>query len=346
MRLLILGTGNMAGTHATHFAAIEGVELAACVDIDAARAGAFARKHGIRLVYPSLGEAIAAGGFDAVANATPDAVHFPTTMEALKAGLHVFCEKPLATNHADALIMTETAERAGVVNGVNLTYRNVSALQKAREIIADGQLGEIRHFEASYLQSWLTQPAWGDWKTEDTWLWRLSSAHGSNGVLGDVGIHICDFATFAAGSNIRAITAQLKTFHKAPGDQIRDYVLDANDSVVMTAELECGAAGVIHATRFASGHLNDLSLRIFGTEGGLEVTNTGALGTLRICARDDLETATWREIALTPVPTNYHRFVTAVAGGQVAMTPDFATATRLQSVIDAALSQNVSATAV
>lgn len=339
MRLLILGTGNMAGAHATHFAAIEGVKLTACVDIDAARAGAFARKHDIPAVYASLGEAILAGGFDAVANATPDSVHFPTTMEALEAGLHVFCEKPLATNLADARIMTEAAEDAGVVNGVNLTYRNVAALQKAREVTADGRLGEIRHFEASYLQSWLVQPAWGDWSTEERWLWRLSSAHGSNGVLGDVGIHICDFAVFAAGCDIRAITAQLKTFHKAPGDQIRDYILDANDSVVMTAELTCGAAGVIHATRFASGHLNDLSLRMYGTEGGLEVTNKGPLGTLRICEGDDLETATWRDVALSPVPTNYQRFARAVIAGRGRMSPDFATAARLQSVIDAALLQ-------
>ncbi len=346
MRLLILGTGNMAGAHATQFAAIEGVTLAACVDIDAARAATFAHEHGIPKVYPSLTEAIAAGGFDAVANATPDPVHFPTTMEALEAGLHVFCEKPLATNHADALIMSETAQWKGVVNGVNLTYRNVAALQTAREIIAAGQLGEIRHFEAAYLQSWLTQPAWGDWKTEDRWLWRLSRDHGSNGVLGDVGIHIFDFATYAAGSAIRAITAQLKTFHKAPDDRIGQYILDANDSVVMTAELTCGATGVIHATRFASGHLNDLSLRIFGTEGGLEVTNAGPLGTLRICAGDDLETATWRDVALSPVASNYHRFAQAVIGRKGEMSPDFATATRLQAVIDAALAQEASAVSV
>lgn len=339
MRLLILGTGNMAGAHAKAFRAIEGVTLAACVDVDTARARAFAKEHRIATVHGSLADALAAGGFDAVANATPDAVHFETTMEVLDAGLHVFCEKPLATNHAHAQVMTETAGRKGVINGVNLTYRNVAALQKAREIIAEGQLGEIRHFEAAYLQSWLAQPAWGDWKAEERWLWRLSTKHGSNGVLGDVGIHIFDFATFAAGSDIAAITAQIRTFHKAPGDRIGEYVLDANDSVVMTAELASGATGVIHATRFAPGHLNDLSLRIFGTEGGLELTNAGTLGTLRICAGPDMETAAWRDVALAPVVTNYQRFAEAVRSGRQ-MQPDFATATRLQAVIDAALTHS------
>ena len=345
MRLLILGTGNMAGAHARAFSEVDGVTLAACVDIDAARAAEFAREHGIARVHATLGAALEAGGIDAITNTTPDAAHFPTTMEALDARLHVFCEKPLATNHADARIMTERAQQAGVINGVNLTYRNVSALHKAREIIAAGQLGEIRHFEAAYLQSWLTQPAWGDWKTGDAWLWRLSKDHGSNGVLGDIGIHIFDFATFAAGSDISRFTVQLKTFDKAKGNRIGPYVLDANDSMMMTAELASGATGVIHATRFAPGHLNDLSLRIFGTDGGLELTNAGPLGTLRMCAGSDLVTANWREVALSPVSTNYQRFADAVRTG-CHMTPDFADAARLQSVIDAALASERNANPV
>ena len=345
MRLMILGTGNMAGAHARHFKAIEGVELAACVDLDEARVKEFAAEHQIAKTYTSLAGALNEGGFDAVANATPDAAHYATTMDCLRAGYHVFCEKPLATNHADAMTMTEAATAAGLVNGVNLTYRNVAALQKARDIIARGEIGEIRHFEASYLQSWLTQPAWGDWKTEDTWLWRLSTSHGSNGVLGDVGVHIFDFATYATGSDIAAITAQLTTFDKVPGNQIGEYVLDANDSMVLTARLASGATGVIHASRFASGHLNDLSLKIFGTLGGLEVTNTGELGTLRICSGKDLETATWKNVLLTPVSTNYQRFADAVRGG-AQMTPDFADATRLQAVIDAASQASGDATTI
>ena len=345
MRLMILGTGNMAGAHARHFSAIKGVSLVACVDLDEARVKKFAAEHQIARTYTSLADALNEGGFDAIANATPDAAHYPTTMECLKAAYHVFCEKPLATNHADAQAMTDAAIAAGVVNGVNLTYRNVAALQKARDIVARGEIGEVRHFEASYLQSWLTQPAWGDWRTEDTWLWRLSTSHGSNGVLGDVGVHIFDFATYAAGSDIAAITAQLTTFDKAPRNRIGEYTLDANDSMVLTAQLESGATGVIHASRFASGHLNDLSLKVFGTHGGLEVTNTGELGTLRMCSGKDLEAATWKDVSLTPVPTNYQRFADAVRGGNP-MTPDFADATRLQAVIDAASHASGSATMI
>ena len=126
--------------------------------------------------FTDLDSAIAWGEFDAAANVTPDAVHHPTTMKLIAAGKHILCEKPLATTYPLALEMTEAAEKRGVINMVNLTYRGSPAVEKAREIVVSGEIGEIRHFEASYLQSWLVGNHWGDWKSEDRWLWRLSSA--------------------------------------------------------------------------------------------------------------------------------------------------------------------------
>lgn len=335
MRLLILGTGLMAGAHARAFRAMPDVDVVGCADLDLAAARGFAETHDIPAAYPGLDAALDAGGFDAVANTTPDAAHYPTTMACLAAGLHVFCEKPLATNHAHAAEMTAAAAKAGVVAGVNLTYRNVSALQKARQIVSEGRIGAVRHFEASYRQSWLTQPAWGDWRESHTWLWRLSTAHGSTGVLGDVGIHIFDFASYAIGSDIAQLAATLTTFDKAPGGRIGDYVLDANDSLTMTARMANGASGVIHASRYASGHLNDLALSIHGEAGAVRITNDGPLGTLELSVGKDHRAATWRKMRLGGVPENYERFVRGVADG-TPMDPDFATATALQRVIDLA----------
>ncbi len=240
IRLLILGTGGMANNHAEGFAAIDGVELVAGVDTRAPQLAAFCEKHRIANGFASVAEAIAWGQFDAVTNVTPDAAHFVTTTPMLAAGKHVLCEKPLATNAADAEAMALAAQTAGVVNMVNLSYRNGAALQKAAEMVAQGAIGRIRHFEASYLQSWLTQPAWGEWSEQPQWLWRLSSAHGSKGVLGDVGIHILDFATFIAGEQAVDVSARLATFDKAPGGQIGEYTLDANDSATMQIRLGGG----------------------------------------------------------------------------------------------------------
>ena len=222
VRLLILGTGGMANTHAEAFAAIPGVTLAAGVDTRPEQLAAFAARHGVAHTFASLDEALAWGEFDAATNVTPDAAHHATTLPLLAAGKHVLCEKPLATNARDAGEMAEAALRAGVVNMVNLTYRNVPALQQAALMVREGAIGPVRHFEASYLQSWLTQPAWGDWRAEPQWLWRLSTAHGSKGVLGDVGIHILDFATFIAGEEAVEVSARLATFDKAAGGRIGD----------------------------------------------------------------------------------------------------------------------------
>ena len=128
------------------------------------------------------------------------------------AGKHGMCEKPLAENYAKADEMATAAEKSGLVNIVNLTYRNVAEVQKARQMVIGGEIGRVRHIEASYLQSWLVSKAWGDWATESQWLWRLSTKHGSNGVLGDIGIHILDFASYGAGLEIGHIFARLKTY--------------------------------------------------------------------------------------------------------------------------------------
>jgi predicted dehydrogenase len=335
VRLLILGTGGMAKNHAEQFAAIPGVSLVAGIDTRADQLAAFQANHHIPHGFASVQEALDWGEFDAVTNVTPDAAHYATTLPFLAAGKHVLCEKPLATNAAHATEMAEAAAKAGVVNMVNLTYRNVPALQQAAQMVRDGAIGTIRHFEASYLQSWLTQPAWGHWDREPQWLWRLSTKHGSKGVLGDVGIHILDFATFIAGMDATQISCLLQTFDKAPGGQIGDYVLDANDSATMQVRLANGALGTVAATRFATGHLNDLRLRVYGMTGGLEVRFEKAESHLRACLGEDINTATWHDVDCPPVTTVYQRFIAAIRGDGPA-DPDFARGAALQVLLDKA----------
>lgn len=335
VRLLILGTGGMAKTHAENFAAIPGVTLVGGVDTRPEQLAAFQQVHGIPHGFASLEDALAWGEFDAVTNVTPDAAHYATTMPILAAGKHVLCEKPLATSSAHADAMANAAAQAGVVNMVNLTYRNVPAMQKAAQMVREGAIGALRHFEASYLQSWLTQPAWGHWDKETQWLWRLSTAHGSKGVLGDVGIHILDFATFVAGLDVTEISCLLQTFDKAPGGRIGDYVLDANDSATMQVRLANGALGTVAATRFASGHLNDLRVRLYGLTGGVEVTYENNVSRLRVSIGADIHSGTWVEVDCPPVPMVFQRFIAAIRRTG-APDPDFARGAALQRLLDLA----------
>lgn len=336
MRILILGTGGMAAQHAKHFAAIDGVTVVAGVDTDPTRLATFNTTHNIPNGFASLDAAIAWGEFDAVANVTPDSVHHVTSIAALKAGKHVFCEKPLATDARKAFEMVDVAEKSGLINMVNLTYRNVAQLQKAREIVLSGEIGAVKHVEASYLQSWLVQPAWGDWRSQSQWLWRLSSKHGSNGVLGDIGVHILDFASYGAGHDISHVFARLKTFDKAPGNKIGEYELDANDSFTMAVDFDNGALGVIHASRWATGHMNELKLRVYGDKGAVEVQHRHTDSKLLVSLGEDIKTGTWKEVEVPAVPTNYQRFAEAVKTGKM-QEPSFRHAAELQQVLDLAM---------
>ena len=342
MKLLIIGTGSMAAAHAANFKKIKGVKLVAAVETNEERRKTFAAEHRIANVFADLDAAIKWGDFDAAANVTPDAVHYPTTMKLIAAGKNVFCEKPLATTYPLAKKMADAAEKAGIINMVNLTYRASPAVYKARAMAMSGALGTVRHFEASYRQSWLVGKQWGDWRSEDRWLWRLSTEHGSKGVVGDIGVHIIDFATFAAGSDIATIAPMVRTFHKAPGDKIGKYTLDANDSFAMTAELKNGAMGFIQATRFATGFANELDVTLFGDKGAVMIHTDGKVSSLKSCMGADVNTMTWRDVKCPKVPTTYQRFAAAMASGKNG-DPSFRRAADIQRVLDLLLKAGESA---
>ena len=120
-------------------------------------------------------------------------------IKSLRNNKHIFSEKPLATNYSDALEMYEETTKKKLINMVNFSYRNSSGYQELAKIVQSGELGSVKHVEAAYYLSWLTSKNQGDWKVDDHLKWRLSTKHGSLGVLGDTGVHIIDFATYPVG---------------------------------------------------------------------------------------------------------------------------------------------------
>jgi predicted dehydrogenase len=333
VRVAIIGTGGMAGLQFKGFSQIPECEVVAACDVDAAKAGAFAEKHGIPRHFGDLDMLFRECAVDAVTNVTPDRFHAPVSIHALHAGKHVLCEKPLAMNYKEAMDMVETAESRGLINMVNLTYRNSAALQKARELVSAGDLGEIVHVDMAYLQSWLVSTAWGDWRTNPTWLWRLSKAHGSTGVLGDLGIHAVDFASFPVG-RITQVNARLKAFREFKGDTHADYTLDANDTALIHVEFENGALGTIHTTRWATGYLNTIQLRVFGAKGALRIDLDKSWDKFEVSLGEDMQKAVWREIECPPTPTNYRRFIDSILQGMNDQ-PDFRRGAEVQKVLDA-----------
>ncbi|MCG2661007.1 MAG: Gfo/Idh/MocA family oxidoreductase, partial [Kiritimatiellae bacterium] len=249
IRLAIIGTGGMANGHADSFKAIKGCELAACCDIVPGRAKAFAEKHGIPKAYTDAEEMLKKERLDGISIVTIDKAHAPIALLAIKYGLRVMCEKPLADNLRDARRMAEAARARKLITAVNFSYRDSPATQMAAKIVASGKLGRIMHVEGSYLQGWLVGKAWGDWHKSEKWLWRLSTRHGSAGVLGDLGVHLYNFASFIVG-DIAALQCELKTFNKGL-KRIGPYVFDANDSMAAIVRFNNGAIGTLHSSRWA-----------------------------------------------------------------------------------------------
>ncbi len=334
LKIGIVGTGGMANFHALEFQKIEGVQLACACDIDAARVNAFTQKHGIPAAYTDFPRMLKEGGCDAVSVVSTDATHAALSLQAIAAGKHVLCEKPLATNAADARAMAEAARKAGVIHMVNFSYRNSSAWQRAVQLVQNGELGTIRHFQAHYLQSWLCSTDWGDWKTSPNWLWRLSTSHGSHGALGDIGVHLLDFATAPVGHPSR-VFCHLKTFDKAPGGRIGDYTLDANDTALILLECANGALGSLAITRWATGHRNSLLLAIHGDKAALRIDLDKSYQMLELCRlAPDGTTQPWESLYCGTTPNIYQRFVRAITSGRPDQ-PDFHRGAEIQALLDA-----------
>lgn len=333
IRLAIIGTGGMARAHAQRYKAIPGCRVVACCDVIPGRAGEFAKTHGIPAAYDDFKPLLKNEKLDAVSIVTSDRAHMPVALAAIRYGLHVMCEKPLADTLGHARRMTEAAKKKGVLTAVNFSYRNYPSTQKAVQVVQSGTLGRIIHVEGSYLQTWLTSPVWGDWHTTTPFLWRLSGKHGSMGVLGDIGVHLYDLAHFVVGP-FASLVCELKTFDKGL-KRIGEYVFDVNDSLVTTVRFANGALGVLHATRWATGHANTVSLRVFGDKGAIDLNlSRPPEDQLRICqgpkAMLKLE---WAPVACPPVPDMYERFVKSIKTRKQGQT-SFASGLQIQAYLE------------
>jgi len=332
IRIGIIGTGGMANAHAENFKKIPGVQLTACCDISADRLKAFAAKHGIKKKFNDYREMLDFKSLDAIANVTPDAAHAEVSLAVIKKGLAVLCEKPLATTLADAQAMAAAAKKVGVVNMVNFSYRNSCALHAAAKLVRDGGIGRVLHVESSYLQSWLCSKVWGDWRAAPAMQWRLSTAAGSAGTLGDIGCHIFDLTTYVAG-DIAKIGCSLATYDKGfPNNRVGDMVMDANDSFVANVTFANTALGTVHSSRWATGHVNSLRCRVYGDKGAVELDLDRSYSEYRLCGGKNVDTGKWKTVRCEPTPTNYERFVTCVKAGK-SDDNDFANGVKIQAYL-------------
>ena len=159
LRVGIIGAGGIArGAHVPGYRQSGRAEVTAVCDVHADAARAFAAAHGLSRHYDSVEGMLAQEDLDVVSICTSNDAHHPAAMAAIARGLHVFCEKPLAMNFAQALEMYEASRSQGVVTGINFTYRTTPAARYIKELTEEAIFGDVKHFSIEYYQSYSVQP--------------------------------------------------------------------------------------------------------------------------------------------------------------------------------------------
>jgi predicted dehydrogenase len=296
-----------AHSHAYHtapyfFDISEPVELVAVCGRDEQAVAAFARKHGWQSYETDWRALVEREDIDAVDIGTPNNSHHPIAVAAAKAGKHILLEKPMAMSLAEAREMYAEAEKAGIKHQIGFNYRRVPAIALAKQIIENGDIGDIVHWRAVYNQDWIVDP-------EFPLVWRLDKNIAGTGAVGDLASHIVDLAHFLVGP-IDEVTGMTKTFIKERPLPAEMTGLSATASSAMgevtvddcfafLTQFANGATGVFEGTRLATGRLNNNAWEINGTRGSIAF-NLERMNELELFLKDDpVHHSGWRSISVT-----------------------------------------------
>ena len=195
----------------------------------------------------------------------PGWMHAEIAIAALEAGKHVLVEKPLANTISEAEAMTDAALAArerGVQSMIGFNYRRVPALALAKDLIAEGRLGTVRHVRAAYLQDWLVDP-------DSPMTWRLKKETAGSGALGDIASHTIDQVLFLLGGTVTHVSGRLHTFVTSRPGASGPEDVTVDDAVWATLTLDSGAIASVEVSRVATGQKNSLKLEIYGDKGSL-----------------------------------------------------------------------------
>lgn len=199
-------------------------------------------------------------GIEAVAIVTPNHMHYDAAREFLKRGIHVICDKPLTATLPDAKKLAALAEKSGALFVLTHNYTGYPMIRQARDMVRKGELGDIRVIQAEYAQDWLAEPLERSGLKQAEW--RTDPARsGAGGCVGDIGTHAFNLASFVSGLQLESLCADLHTF-------VEGRALDDNVHVMM--RFAGGAKGMLWSSQVATGNENALTLRVYGSRGGIE----------------------------------------------------------------------------
>ncbi|TIH33903.1 Gfo/Idh/MocA family protein [Subtercola vilae] len=283
LRVALVGYGFMGAAHSQAWRVAPRFfdlpvepQMAVIVGRDRVRVEAAAERFGWAESETDWRRVIERDDIDLIDICSPGVTHVEIAIAALEAGKHVLCEKPLANTVEEAERMADAATRAatrGVYAMVGFSYRRVPAITFARDLIAEGRIGELRQVRALYLQDWLVD-------ADGPMTWRLDKDRAGSGSLGDIGAHAIDAVQFVTGRQVQSVSGILETLVKerpllgestglsGTSSEERGQV-SVDDVALFTGRLDGGVLGSFEATRYATGRKNAFRLEFSGSLGAI-----------------------------------------------------------------------------
>jgi predicted dehydrogenase len=275
IRSAVFGTGFMGRVHTEGIRRLGNVEVAAIAASSQEKARKFADELGVEGATGDYRTLLADPSIDAVHICTPNALHCPMSLDAMAAGKHVLCEKPLAVSSAEAQKMVDLAKQKNLANCTFHNLRYYPMVQHIRRMRETGQLGEIYAVQGTYSQDWLYY--------DTDWNWRIDQdSNGRSRALADIGSHWCDMIEHTTGLRITSLCADLQTFHKtrkkpkgsietfsgkllAPEDY-QEVPIDSEDFAAVLLRLGNRTRGAFTVSQVAAGRKNQLRMEIYGSK--------------------------------------------------------------------------------
>jgi predicted dehydrogenase len=263
----IIGSGSIASVaHLPGYRAIaDKCRVIAVADIDADRAVKFAKENSVPKAFGDYRLLLDLDEIDAVSVCTPPSVHADATIDALNAGKHVICEKPMAMNAAEATAMVKAAKKNGKVLAVDFQMRFAREAQLLKQIVDDGELGDI-YFARSVYNRRRGIPAWGVFHRRE---------YSGGGALMDLGVHVIDLTLWLMGhpQPVSVLGATYTKFGKREGvfNRWGDWNVeefDVEDFAVATVNLENGATLVLETSWALNIEKDQQTLQLSGDQGG------------------------------------------------------------------------------
>ncbi len=197
---------------------------------------------------------------DFVSIVTPNHVHYGPAKMALENGFHVVCDKPLAFNLEEARDLVASVRETGLIFALTHNYTGYPMVKQARQMVAQGDLGEIRKVLVAYPQGWLSTLLEESGQKQASWRTDPSRS-GAAGAMGDIGTHAENLAEYITGLQIEQLCADISIL-------VEGRKLDDDGNVLL--RFNNGARGVLYASQISAGEENDLHIKVYGEKGGLE----------------------------------------------------------------------------